>query len=301
MGRKPAEMTKVIGIARFTLECVLTVALAVVAGNAVWLIAGGGGALATSGETPSAQQTGFSSEAPPRRDLMILVNNNPFLADELINEITSVDSDALNAPETGLNLKLRGVRANGDGAGVAFITLPDNRQVRAVVGDELLDDVRLEYVFADRVTLRTRGELETLYRRDENAVSVIRSVNDGSERPRAGRNETGTSDQDDDFGTVAEIGVEAEDLMRSMTMAIVRDDGARSGYRLMPRGEATLMLDAGFEPGDIIRSINSRPVSQIDTDDMQELILSASVVDFDIERGGESERVTVVFTGGVRP
>ena len=266
---------KLLGVLRGGLEIGLIAVLAVVCGPIVWQIAAPSEVLGIP-VTYSAPQKNFALVAGA--DLSILTQYDPFTAN-----VTGTSSDshaAENAPETSLNLTLKGVRSASDGTGVAFILLPDNRQLRAEIGDEILDGVALEYVFADRVTLRVRGELENLYRREPGASSGILAADGASVTA--------------DAATVRDVSSAA--FLGGVNLVPVRESGVRNGYRLTPRADANVLISAGFEPGDIIRQINNRAISQMDSEDLQELMLSTAQIDFDLERAGEAARVSVRFS-----
>jgi general secretion pathway protein C len=54
--------------------------------------------------------------------------------------------DVQEAPETKLNLVLKGVRASADGTGVAMIVMPNNRLSIFAPGETILDGVVLDRV-----------------------------------------------------------------------------------------------------------------------------------------------------------
>lgn len=265
-------------VLRFCVEVGLVLALAFLLSQTVWTV------MTPSGRSAQVQKSFPGNTVASVRlsagadNLSTLTTSNPFLPDESGNP--SISEAALAAPETSLNLELKGVRATADGAGVAFILLPDNRQIRAGIGTEILDDVEVQHVLEDRVTLLTRGELETLYLRDP----------DG----RAGR--LGSPALGAVSTPVAGTGqVVAARFLRDVSFALVREDGVRAGYRLTPKSDAASLTSAGFEPDDIVRGVNARPVSEVDSEDLQELLLRTGVVEFDIERAGKTVRVSVQF------
>ena len=269
-------------VLRFCVEAGLVLGLAFMGSQLFWQVVSPSGVSVS----PQVGDLGPSaSAAGPVVDLSILTTSNPFLPRERAE--TPVSAAALNAPETRLNVQLKGVRANGDGAGVAFILLPDNRQVRASAGTEILDNVEVKYVFEDRVTLLTRGELETLYLRDpEREASGLVVEAATREEPVSGPARTGE--------------VSAQRFLQSVSFAPVRENGARVGYRLRPRSDAEALRAAGFEPEDIVRRVNASPVSKIDGEDLQELLRRAGIVRFEVERAGETVRVSVRFLEGDR-
>lgn len=272
-------------VARFCVEAFLVLVLAYMCSQTFWkFMAPSGISLqAPSVSALSAPVYAEAKAAGHADGFVILTTTNPFSPRERSD--LSVSAAALDAPETSLNLILRGVRANGNGAGVAFISLPDNRQVRASVGVEILDDVKVKYVFEDRVTLLTRGELETLYLRDPDSTQRGLEV---------------STRQDARTASTGVLQVSASSFLRNVSFVLVREGGTRAGYRLMPKSDGAALTSAGFEPEDIIRRVNASPVSEIDSEDFQELLLRSGVVDFDVERAGEPVRLSVRFLEGDR-
>jgi general secretion pathway protein C len=265
-------------VLRFCVEASLVLVLAFLCSQIVWTVVTPSGVVVPAYNSSVVNASTNATLTTGVDKLSVLTTSNPFLSPERGN--ASISEAALVAPETSLNLELKGVRANGNGAGVAFILLPDNRQIRAGVGAEILDDVELRHVLEDRVTLLTRGELETLYLRDpdgpggELGSSAIRSVSAAAAR-------TGE--------------VSASRFLQDVSFTLVRQNGTRTGYRLTPKSDVTSLTSAGFEPEDIVRSVNASPVSEIDSEDLQELLLRTGVIKFDVERAGETVRVSVRF------
>ncbi len=72
-------------------------------------------------------------------------------------------AEAANAPETPLNLTLRGVFSSDDQeAAYAIIAGPDGEEMSYGLEDELPGGAVLKAVFPDRVTLSRNGRSETL-------------------------------------------------------------------------------------------------------------------------------------------
>ena len=215
----------------------------------------------------------------------ILTLSNPFSDVEREEQIN--DNAILNAPETDLNLKLKGSRATGEGQGVAYVLLPDGSQELARVGVELLDGVVVEYVFEDRITLSTRDGLETLYRLDpENRAVSTPSVEVPGETEEAGL-------------AIHGDGTSAKRFVDDVSFALVEDNGIPEGYRLTAKRQSGALQAAGFKEGDIMLEVNEFPVSEIDVADLQDLLLASTVFEFYIERDEKTELVIVEFAQGV--
>lgn len=69
---------------------------------------------------------------------------------------------AEDAPETELDLVLRGIYAAGNGAGIAVIAAGDGDEEVYAVGDQIAGSARITGIFPDRVMLRRGGQAEIL-------------------------------------------------------------------------------------------------------------------------------------------
>ena len=278
---------------RTLIEIGLTIALAVMVGTSIWAI------LAQSDETAvgpafAGAQTSFdpNTENPERYAILQEINPFSILSED---EQSVADSAVIDAPETSLNLVLKGSRAVGDQQGIAVIQLPDNRQIRAEVGDEILDGVVLDYIFADRITLNRSGKLENLFKRDsEGETSVILPAGSGEIKRDTPPANSGSSS--------GKHIISASDFWRNVQLTIVRDEKkVHRGYRVLPRGNAEVLSSAGFEPNDIIRAVNSKPITEIDSEELQELTNASGAVRFEVERDGRTVQVRTEFTRGSKP
>ena len=285
MGTKPVSVEKHTATARFLIEVTLVIGLAVTSANLFWIIMTPG----TGNTAPSAVPAiSVSIGAPPaassKIDKAILREYNPFAAQEAT---PIIDEEAIDAPETSLNLTLKGLRALGNGEGVAFILLPDNQQVRVGVGDALLDNVTVERVYPDRVTLRTNGQLESLHYREQGEArsGISRIVSSPQQTAENSPNKTPGQ-------------VSARELLANISLSSVRENGRRTGYRLTPIGEGRVMQSAGFLSGDIIRAVNAQPILELSGEDLQDLFLTASYVDLRIERDDQFLNVSITFKEG---
>jgi type II secretory pathway component PulC len=105
---------------------------------------------------------------------------------------------------------------------------------------------------------------------------------------------------DDDLQFVLHgTGISAKRFVSDVSLTRVKDSGVPVGYRLTPKRQSGALQAAGFQNGDIILEVNEFPVSEIDLEDMQDLLLAATVFEFYIERGERTERVIVEFAQGV--
>lgn len=163
------------------------------------------------------------------------------------------------APETQLNLTLRGVLTVGAGDGFAFIATGRAGESVYTPGQALPGNARLERVYGDRVLLSRNGALETLWLdRDESAArrSTSRRQDDGV---------TQRFDSDRAARTArdlrARLREEPAELMRAVQFEPYEHNGKLHGYRVLPRGDATeLLRGLGLTPDDVVTSINGIPL-----------------------------------------
>ncbi len=75
---------------------------------------------------------------------------------------TGAAEQPVAAPETRLNLELRGLRTSGDGNGEAIIALSATDEQSFAVGDEVIDNTTLHRIDTDGVILQREGRFERL-------------------------------------------------------------------------------------------------------------------------------------------
>ncbi|MEX1081868.1 MAG: type II secretion system protein N [Halofilum sp. (in: g-proteobacteria)] len=106
-----------------------------------------------SGATPPAAGRDGDSVPPAARLAQL----------SLFGEPPAPESGAVrNAPETQLNLALKGIYAAGEGAGIAVISAGDGGEDVYAVGDRIAGSAHITGIFPDRVMLRRGGQAEVL-------------------------------------------------------------------------------------------------------------------------------------------
>jgi general secretion pathway protein C len=227
---------------------------------------------------------------------------------------------AVDAPETRLQLELHGVFLAEEDAASSAIVAERNRDGKLyVVGDRLPGSAELVSVLDDRIVLRRAGALETLRFPEEGAGRGFRVVSnaggsagegqargagdgdfaslpdgrsladlagvdagtsaaaagggafDGDEAGAATGNRSGGSRggigqaldtlqrqlEEDPAGTLANYGVEPVEA------------GGGSGYRIGSDVPAAALARVGLKEGDVVLSVNGRPVGDIQQDRAQ--------------------------------
>ncbi|MEO1242364.1 MAG: type II secretion system protein N [Pseudomonadota bacterium] len=108
--------------------------------------------------------TSVERPAAPAQDFVV---KNPF---PVTAAAPILDEDPLDVVDTTLDLKLTGVWTDEE-IGSATIETPDGKQSRFAVGEEIINGVRLEQVFADQVIINRAGARESLRFESKTAVA----------------------------------------------------------------------------------------------------------------------------------
>ncbi len=145
--------------------------LAIYSVKALYLVLAGPGYTQPQSIEISASQNNSKALA---LDVGMLARMSPFSGKTVITEIKQPKLNQPDAPETELNMVLNGVRADGRGAGVAFISTGKNEQKRYVVGDEIvgLQGVSIESIYADGVLISRNGRVERLSNRHDKDIGI---------------------------------------------------------------------------------------------------------------------------------
>ena len=171
------------------------------------------------------------------------------------------------APETRLNLVLRGVRRGGDPqSGAAFIEIPGQGQRSLEAGDEITDQVALEEIYEDRVVINRRGVRESLFLSEEaarraqaGATRVERPAPDQAPRAAAGASPLSGR-------PVPSLARElsAEDWIDGLRLAPQMESGDVVGFRVRGNSHLEVLRAAGLLPGDIVTVLNGERLTGAD-------------------------------------
>ena len=171
-------------------------------------------------------------------DLAILSDFDPFYGDPQAKPQTKVE----DAPETTLNLKVFGMRADlsGESSG-AIIQTPDGKQNTYYIDDEIIPGVVLKRVDIDYVILDRNGVSERLSRQGKTLED---------------QKSAGTVNVSLDV-----LNYKASELIDDLRFYPYRRDGEVLGYRVSSRRGAQLD-EYGFKRNDIITAINGQSLTQ---------------------------------------
>jgi len=241
-------------------ELALVAAAALLAARLIWTLA------APDAFAPAVSVSSQAAAPQVRagQDWSILWRSNPY------SRGLERPAEIEDAPETSLNLTLNGVRADGTGAGVAYLKLPDNRTITARAGDDILEGVTLANVYADRVLLRRNGRLESLFNNDDGAL-FGRAIDRGAPT-----------------GGVYRFTGSLDSLMAALTLSPVFEGEAVAGVRIDAAPDDVLE-SAGLSRGDVVRSVNGQAVSaDMDIQQFQSLASDGSSVIIALDRDGRA-------------
>lgn len=244
-------------VLRHGVEIGLVVVLAVQAAQLAWT------ALSPLG--PMGEPA-LPSAAASRADLGVLARFDPFH-----RGVVAAASDAPVA-ETA-TLRLYGVRA-GAGGGSAIIAGPDGKQKPYRVGEPVAQGVTLQAVAADHVVLSVGGRLTNLaFLKPELGAPPPPGAPAVYTPPQAAAPPPG----------LAEIAGQVQPRL---------EDGRVTGLQVRASaGDAPVLTGAGLQPGDVIVSVNGKPLSGAESMGAELAASNQAVVEY--ERGGERRTATL--------
>ena len=157
-----------------------------------------------------------------------------------------------SAPETRLNLVLRGVIASDPMARSSAIIAQGNGGKEDVygVGDKLPGGVSVSEVHAENVILERGGRFETLnLAKDSEVGEIIASEDDNPGLPPASPGEALRDIRSNILKNPTSFGEYALPV-------VVKQEGKQIGYRLEPQQKGDMLAELGLEPEDVITEIN---------------------------------------------
>ncbi len=206
-----------------------------------------------------------------------------------------------DAPETRLNLKLRGVFASEDKSQARAI-IADAKGVddSYAIGDEVPGGAILSDIFADKVILERNGQFETLKLPIEVAPSAVAGT---SPRPSTSSRspsssmppiDTATADQSEILRHYRDALLnDPQSVMGAVRVQPYNKNGKLEGYRIRPGKDRQLLNKFGLRSGDIVKSVNGVPLDNpIKALEVLRDLSSASSVTIDVERNGTPRSFT---------
>jgi general secretion pathway protein C len=161
----------------------------------------------------------------------------------------------INAPETSLNLTLRGLfAAVRKEAAFAIIAEGGGNERHFRIGDKVAGGAMVQDILPDRVVLERAGRYETLRLPRERLDAAAQ----GAGRPPAALTPAMTGQLRELRNTMRG---NPQELLNLAEMQPVVQDGQLRGYRIRPRRHEELFRAAGLSPNDVITGVNGIPVT----------------------------------------
>lgn len=209
------------------------------------------------------------------------------------------------ATETRLPLELHGVfvaEVHGDSA--AIVAQKGKPGILYAIGQTLPGNAELVEVHSDHIVLRRGGARETLTFPEVKAQLVANSANStavfdpadagdfpGNFEPEPDQRHTdsesaGATNTRDFVSDYRElIDNDPDGALSGLGLAPVAE-GASSGYRLSNLADSPYLSQTGLQPGDVILSVNGRPVGDIRQDKMEiDNVLAQGSARLEVQRG----------------
>lgn len=164
-----------------------------------------------------------------------------------------------DAPETDLNLKLKGRRASGDGTGSATLKLPDGAEKAFVQGEVILRNVTLEAVYDSHIIISRNGVHERVtFKR--NASALLQSGDaKAATSTRAAVNSPKKETAPINAASKSKLSsLTNEEILRKLRFSPVREGSKVKGYRLQVRDRSFDLSEMGYQPGDLVTHINGQ-------------------------------------------
>lgn len=161
----------------------------------------------------------------------------------------------VNAPDTRLNLKLRGTIAAGDEK-YAHAIIGDGKGKNEVyfIKDSVPGGARLHQVYPDKVILNRAGTLETL-----RLPRTSESLGRPAAQTRARTAPTGPA-AGSIQGMMQQSGGGFTDILRPQPYM---PNGELKGYRVYPGRDRRRFAALGLRPGDLVTDINGQPLTNL--------------------------------------
>jgi len=211
------------------------------------------------------------------------------------------------AKETKLQLRLRGVVASTEqGLGHAIIEYQNKQDVYAVE-DKLPvpGDVTLAKVMPQQVVIDNGGTYELLPLYVDSDLDKQYKAQAGRSLPARETNPPRDAAQEvDKRGDTEASGLaqsyrerlyqNPQSLAEVVSVSAVRVDGELQGYRISPGKDATQFRQLGFEPGDLVTSVNGISLDDpSNTMRLYQTMRTATEAVFELERGEQAVSLSV--------
>ena len=177
------------------------------------------------------------------------IDRNPFLSNYESKENSNALLNAIKAPETSLSLKLFGVTSSED-KNFAIIGLSKSDQKEYQTGDRILDNVFLESIHKDYVTINISGVAESLSFNKPNLISGIET--------EILKNPANKNDN-----IISAEWLSNQNILEAISFVPIFSNGTLSGLEVNPGENKDFLVNLDLMPGDVLVSINGALVSDL--------------------------------------
>lgn len=242
--------------------------------------------LAEMPATVTAIATPAPSSTKSRLDVANLVNWHLFGAPNASAPAADT-SGPIDAPDTRLNLVLRGVLSSDEPDGArAIIAEPNGNENFFRVGSALPGGAELKEIYADRIILMRAGRHETL--------RLPREAMEGAV--------TAPGISGADAGGAGELLGEYRDRMAENPQALMElarpvpftDANGFAGFRLFPGSKPALFARVGLQPGDVVKEVNGVILDNpMKGGEVMQQLRDSQQLSLRIQRGGQEITLAV--------
>jgi general secretion pathway protein C len=195
-----------------------------------------------------------------------------------------------SATVTSAGLTLFGINLNeATGGGSAIIAGEDGIQTSYAVGDEIAPGLKLAGVAFDHVLLDRGGARESLFIDQSGDAPVANPAGPlPAPTPEIGSTPAGASASGEMTPAAIKAGV---------GFAPRTEDGRVTGIVVQPQGDGAAFRAAGLRPGDVVRSVNGRPIGSAgDAAALASQLTPGARIALEVERGANVVPVAIFLS-----
>lgn len=205
------------------------------------------------------------------------------------NTATATVDIPANAPDTRLQLTLRGVLASDEPGGArAIIADPKGKDEQYSIGDALPGNAELSEIYPDRVILKRSGRYETL-RLPVNSRPAGSLSRRSRSAPVAGNPQARLN------AVRQQLKQDSRKIDGLLRAAIHKDGTGRMiGYRISPGRDPALFAELGLVDGDVVTQVNDMDLSDpANSARALQTLQSGESVSVTLVRDGQEQLVTL--------
>jgi general secretion pathway protein C len=194
------------------------------------------------------------------------------------------------ATVTSAGLTLFGINLNeATGGGSAIIAGEDGVQTSYAVGEEIAPGLKLAGVAFDHVLLDRGGARESLFLDQSGEAPVATTATPlPAPTPEIGGASTGASASGEMSPAALKAGV---------AFAPRTEEGRVTGVVVQPQGDGSAFRAAGLRPGDVVRSVNGRPIGSAgDAAALANQLAPGARIALEVERGASVVPVAIFLS-----